>query len=163
MALAPTNAAPAEARADVTAWLGHQPGGAAWLEDARLLVSEMVTNSVRHAELAWAEPLHLRAWVGPTTLHLELHDAGTRGSVAQQEPRRDDGAGGFGLQLVADLSSAWGVERDGDGTTVWLELAGSADGGVRGGASRCARRRPGGRAARSPARRRARAARPCGG
>ncbi len=49
------------------------------------------------------------------------------GAIAQDAPEgvlapgQDDG--GFGLDLVARLSSAWGVDRNGDATTVWLELA----------------------------------------
>lgn len=126
MALAPTDAAPALARAEVTAWLGQQPGGGALLDDARLLVSEIVTNSIRHAQLTMEQPLRLIASLRAATLRVELHDSGTYGIVARRTPRRDDGAGGYGLELVAQLASAWGVERDRDGTTVWLELASRA-------------------------------------
>jgi hypothetical protein len=57
-----------------------------------------------------------------TTLRLERWDNGTDGTVARRAPQDDDAAGGFGLDLVARLSSGWGSDRDAAGTTVWLEL-----------------------------------------
>jgi serine/threonine-protein kinase RsbW len=105
----------------VVAWLGQQSHGGALLDDVRLLVSEIVTNSIRHAQITAEQPLRLMASLRAATLRLELHDAGTIGTVARRTPGRD--AGGFGLDLVAQLCSAWGVERDGDGTTVWFEVA----------------------------------------
>ena len=126
IALAPTLAAPSQARAEVAAWLGQQPDGGALLDDARLLVSEIVTNSVRHALISAEQSLWLVASLRAATLRLELHDDGTVGTVARRTPGREDGAGGFGLDLVARLSSAWGVQRDCDGTTLWLELAAGA-------------------------------------
>lgn len=125
IALAPTHAAPARARAAVGVWLGQQRYGDELLDDVRLLVSEMVTNSIRHAQITAEQPLRLIASLRAATLRLELHDAGTIGTVVRRTPGRDDG--GFGLDLVARLSSTWGVERDGDGTTVWLELAAGAE------------------------------------
>ena len=92
----------------------------------------MLTNCVRHAETATDAPLRLTASLHTRMLRIEISDAGTDGTVARRPPRfgDGDGAGGFGLDLVADLSSAWGVERGAHGTTVWLELpvAAEADG-----------------------------------
>jgi hypothetical protein len=82
-----------------------------------------VTNSVRHARIDDDQPLRLNAWLSETTLRLELWDGGTHGTVTRRPPQRDDDIGGFGLDLVARLSRAWGVNRDAHGTTVWLELA----------------------------------------
>ena len=123
LSLAPTVTAPARARAAVTAWLGKQSRDDVLVEIAVLLVSELVTNSVRHARLSDGEPLRLSASLRGATLYLELWDNGTGGSVTRRAPDpRDEAAGGFGLSLVAQLSEDWGVERDSDGTTVWLEL-----------------------------------------
>jgi anti-sigma regulatory factor (Ser/Thr protein kinase) len=123
ISLAPTDAAPTRARAEVSAWLGQGPHDDAILRDAQLLVSELVTNGIRHARISADQPLHLTASLGITTLRLELRDHGTRGTVARRRPQPHDAtAGGFGLDLVAQLSSAWGVQRDAHGTTVWLEL-----------------------------------------
>lgn len=86
-----------------------------------------MTNSVRHARIDDENPLRLRGWLNTTTLHLELWDGGTQGTITRRPSRRDDNIGGFGLDLVARLSRAWGVDRDARGTTVWLELATATD------------------------------------
>ena len=123
LSLAPSVAAPARARAAVTKWLAEAPRDAVLTEIAQLLVSELVTNSLRHAQLSAEAPLRLNASLSPKTLRLELWDDGNDGNVAQRAPRRGEQAGGYGLRLVARLASDWGVDRDSHGTTVWLELA----------------------------------------
>jgi anti-sigma regulatory factor (Ser/Thr protein kinase) len=121
--LTPTTAAAALARTAVSDWLASEPHGGLIVETTRLLVSELITNSLRHAQIDAEQPLRLRGSLHDTTLRIELWDAGTHGTVARRPPQL--GAGGFGLDLVAQLSSAWGVERDAHGTTVWLERAGA--------------------------------------
>ena len=120
--LAPSADAPARARAELTAWLERDAALATLIHDARLLVSELVTNCVRHAHISQQQPLRLTASLRAATFRLEVHDDGILGTVARRPPRRDR-AGGLGLDLVAQLSSTWGVDRDACGTTVWLELA----------------------------------------
>ncbi len=73
------------------------------------------------------EPLRLTAWLREATLRLEVWDCGTDGIIAPRSREQDDELGGYGLQLVARLAHAWGVERDALGTTVWLELPTAAD------------------------------------
>jgi anti-sigma regulatory factor (Ser/Thr protein kinase) len=123
--LAPSADAPARARSEVTAWLEQDAAPATLIHDAQLLVSELVTNCVRHADISQRQPLRLTGSLRGATFRLEVHDDGIHGTVAGRPPRPDY-AGGFGLDLVAQLSSAWGVERDAYGTTVWLELAAEA-------------------------------------
>ena len=84
-------------------------------------VSELVTNCVRHVLITPDQLLRLTVTLRAETLRLELHDDGTDGTVAWRTPQQHNG--GYGLDFVAQLSSAWGVERDAHGTTVWLELA----------------------------------------
>jgi serine/threonine-protein kinase RsbW len=96
------------------------------IDTALLLVSELVTNSVRHARIKAKQPLLVCGWLDDTTLRLEVRDGGTRGAVTRRPPRRDDDIGGYGLDLVARLSRTWGVDRDQQGTTVWVELATTA-------------------------------------
>ena len=71
------------------------------------------------------QPLRLTASLRAATLRVEVRDEGTRGTVTRRSPDPRSTAG-FGLDLVDQLSRAWGVERDPDGTTVWLELAADA-------------------------------------
>jgi len=111
--------APATARAALTSWLsGHVPVEV--LEDARLLASELVTNSVRHAELSEEAFLRLAVQLTAGALRVEVRDAGNNGTVAPRTPDPVDG-GGFGLHLVDALATRWGVNRTG-GTHVWFEV-----------------------------------------
>jgi serine/threonine-protein kinase RsbW len=112
--------APAAARAAVTQWMaGHV--SRAMLVDAQLLVSELVGNSVRHADAAGDPVVSVRGHIRADILVLEVHDRGTGGSIARRAPDLQRG-GGFGLNLVEALSRRWGVDRDA-GTRVWVELA----------------------------------------
>ena len=118
ISLAASPDAPARARAEVTAWLGQDGLDRTLIDHARLLVSEFVTNCVRHAQITPDQPLRLTASLRTQTLRVELHDDGTHGTVAWRTPQQHNG--GYGLDLVAHLSSAWGIERDAHGTTVGL-------------------------------------------
>ncbi len=126
LSFAPSPEAPSRARAAVSAWLAQERDDEVLTEIVLLLVSELVTNCVRHALIATEEPLRLRGWLHDATVHLELWDSGTEGTVAPRPREQTGDAGGYGLELVDRLCSAWGVERDTQGTTVWIELA-SAD------------------------------------
>ena len=84
--------------------------------DLMLLVSELVTNAVRHAR---SDRFEVRLDVAPDRLRLEVHDEGA-GFVPEIAPY-DDGTGGYGLFIVDQLADRWGVDRDEQGL-VWLEL-----------------------------------------
>ncbi|HSP71818.1 MAG TPA: MerR family transcriptional regulator [Gaiellaceae bacterium] len=86
----------------------------------RLLVSELVANSVRHAGLNGGATVRIRARLEPDRVHVEVHDRG-RFDWRDPEPHVADAEGGRGLPLVAALSIRWGLTFDG-GTTAWFEL-----------------------------------------
>jgi len=87
------------------------------LDTLRLLVSELVTNAVRHAD--GAEPVEVHAhWDGE--VRIEVSDYGP-GFTPKPRFGRLDEPGGFGLFLVGRLADHWGVETD-NGTTVWFVL-----------------------------------------
>lgn len=112
-------AAPATARAALTRWLsGHVPIEV--LEDARLLASELITNSLGHADVSEEASIRLAVQLRGGALRVEVRDPGTSGAVAPREPDRVNG-GGFGLNLVDQLATRWGVNRTG-GTHVWFEV-----------------------------------------
>jgi anti-sigma regulatory factor (Ser/Thr protein kinase) len=81
----------------------------------RLLVSEVVTNSVRHSGTREALELSLR--VNREVL-VSVTDRG-RGFTPGPRTGELDEVGGWGLQLVEQLSSHWGVACNGS-TRVWF-------------------------------------------
>ena len=91
------------------------------LQDARLLASELVTNSVRHGDLESTSAIVLRMDLTAKTLRLEVENAGTAGAVTSRSEGRREGNGGYGLELVELLTTRWGVSRD-HNTSVWLEM-----------------------------------------
>jgi anti-sigma regulatory factor (Ser/Thr protein kinase) len=92
------------------------------LDNALLLVSELVTNSVRHSGAAEGDDVFLRIHLWRDMCRLEVEDPGRDGVVAHRPP--DSAAhSGMGLNLVQRLSQRWGVIRPPDGPTrVWAQL-----------------------------------------
>lgn len=105
--------APASARRAVDDLHGVLDDGA--LEDARLLISELVTNSVQHGN---GDNVVVVIDSGlPDTLRCEVIDDGG-GFVPRA--RQERAVGGWGLELVEQIASSWGV-REGS-THVWFDL-----------------------------------------
>jgi anti-sigma regulatory factor (Ser/Thr protein kinase) len=88
------------------------------METLRLLVTELVSNSVRHAS---SETLVLKVVVGRAAVLTEVTDEGPGFDPAQTGPSSTKDSG-WGLFLVERLSHRWGVAQDGDATKVWFEL-----------------------------------------
>lgn len=96
------------------------------IEDAALVVlSELLTNAVRHARVAGRE-IETRFQPVPGGLRIEVHDASdVRPLLAMPG---SDASGGWGLPMVDALAERWGAsDRNGPGKAVWAEL--TADGG----------------------------------
>jgi anti-sigma regulatory factor (Ser/Thr protein kinase) len=108
--------APAAARAA----LGRLELDAPLLETLRLLVNELVTNSVRHAGLRAANRITVAAFAGAVIV-VTMSDPGCGFANALIGPRRAD-EGGWDLHIVQRAASRWGVEP-GHPTFVWFELA----------------------------------------
>jgi anti-sigma regulatory factor (Ser/Thr protein kinase) len=87
------------------------------MRDVRLLVSELVTNAVRHAEGA---AVRLIVSMTGGVLRVEVHDPG-RGFKVKPPPNDPLRASGWGLVLVAELADRWGVEGA-PRTRVWFEM-----------------------------------------
>jgi len=108
----------AEARRAVTRFEAGVPETV--IESARLLVSELVTNAVRHANLAAGDVILLVIDMGDRTLRVEVHDPG--GGFVPTAPAPDPARpSGWGLYLVGQLADRWGVDSD-ERTLVWFEL-----------------------------------------
>jgi two-component sensor histidine kinase len=91
------------------------------LHDAQLLVSELVTNSVRHGGLGEDDDVVVRVAVSAGLLRLEVENPHTVGVVVRREPN-GTANGGYGLELVRLLSTRWGVSREST-TSVWFEMS----------------------------------------
>jgi serine/threonine-protein kinase RsbW len=90
------------------------------LRDVRLLVSEVVTNAVRHANLVADDAIELVVELNRRTLRVEVHDRG--GGFVPSAPSPDPTRpSGWGLYLVAELADRWGVDSD-ETTLVWFEF-----------------------------------------
>jgi anti-sigma regulatory factor (Ser/Thr protein kinase) len=86
------------------------------LEDVRLIVSELVTNAVKHGPDGRVK---VRLRREGNTVRGEVEDEGTS-PFGLRGRARPGSAGGLGLHLVESLSDSWGVEA-GSGR-VWFEL-----------------------------------------
>jgi anti-sigma regulatory factor (Ser/Thr protein kinase) len=89
-----------------------------------LLVSELVSNSVRHAGLLAHEHIHLRARSDRECTYVEVCDGGRSGRIPVKRENGDAlDPGGLGLVLVDEMADRWGVACDEHETCVWFELA----------------------------------------
>lgn len=96
------------------------PGDDALLNNLRLLVSELVTNSVRHAGLDERSRISLHIETTPAVVRVEVSDPGP-GFAPSVPDLRISQESGWGLYLVDELADRWGVEAEG-GTCVWFEI-----------------------------------------
>lgn len=111
--------APAAARRaleDLSATIGDDLSG-----DIRLLVSEVVTNSVLHGPAA---EVVLQVWTSDDLVRVAVIDQGA-GFEPQDRPTGGDRSG-WGLMMVDRLADRWGVEV-GSGTEVWFEMRRAAE------------------------------------
>jgi PAS domain S-box-containing protein len=91
----------------------------ACLETLRLLVSEVVTNAIRHGPEGPDATAIMRVEVMGDRVRVEIEDTG--GGFSPPGPPKGDGSGGWGLYLVDELAERWGI-RDGPPTRVWFEV-----------------------------------------
>jgi anti-sigma regulatory factor (Ser/Thr protein kinase) len=83
------------------------------------LVSELVANSVEHADTADVRVMLVNA---PGTLRIDVTDDDVTSLPVRTQAAADD-LGGRGLAIVEALADRWGVHVAADAKTVWCELA----------------------------------------
>lgn len=83
-------------------------------DDVVLVVSELVSNSVRHGS---SNGIDVKVTAGPGTIRVEVADDGP--GFATDVARGD----GLGLTIVEKLSERWGLEEGRSKFTVWAELS----------------------------------------
>lgn len=91
------------------------------VDDLRLLVSELVTNSVRHGSLDANDPVELQVTVYAEMVRVCVSNPGEGFEKPAHEADRGVKPGGWGLYLVDRLADRWGVE-DEKVTCVWFEI-----------------------------------------
>jgi anti-sigma regulatory factor (Ser/Thr protein kinase) len=99
--------------------------GAGLLQDLRLLISELVTNSYRHATRARGQSIRLRIEVRADTIRVEVCDNGVGFDPNSLPPRGL--TSGWGLVLVRRIADRWGVSGGGP-CCVWFEMDGAQGG-----------------------------------
>ena len=82
-----------------------------------LLVSELVTNAMRHGR----DPIRMLAGTTPSGLRVEVYD-GNGDVFPAIRDLRPDAPGGRGLRLVDALADRWGAVAAADGKCVWFEI-----------------------------------------
>ena len=91
------------------------------LEEIRLVVSELVTNSILHAGLSPNDRISLKVTVSAGSVRGKVCDPGP-GFEASSEPcPQPNLSGGWGLPILERISDRWGVERN-NHTCVWFEI-----------------------------------------
>ena len=78
-------------------------------EDLTLVVSELLTNSVRHAGLAGDDMVLVAVTCHGGSVHVEVTDHGRGFDRVRAEAKTPSEDGGWGLGIVTRLSEAWGV------------------------------------------------------
>ena len=91
------------------------------LEDVRLVVSELVTNSILHAGLSPDDQISLTVAVSAGSVRGRVCDPGPGFGMPAKLRPRSDLSGGWGLPIVETISDRWGVERTRH-TCVWFEI-----------------------------------------
>ncbi len=115
--LAPSTTAPRTAREFVAracaVWCGEK-----YSELGQLVISELVTNAVRHT----GTPIEIEVQLESDRLWLSVHDEGE--GVPAVVPREQRAIGGVGLDLVSQVAQSWGVTPDPHGgKDVWCVLS----------------------------------------
>ncbi|MDX2819379.1 ATP-binding protein [Streptomyces sp. PA03-5A] len=89
-------------------------------DTAELLVSELVTNALRHAR----GPVRMNLRVAEGHLRCEVEDISSRAAVRRVTDT--DAEGGRGMEILDLLSDAWGSDLTATGKTTWFELSPAA-------------------------------------
>jgi anti-sigma regulatory factor (Ser/Thr protein kinase) len=87
------------------------------VEDALLVVEELVANVVDHART----PFELVVRLTGRVLQVAVRDCGE--GLPQIRPFDPHAGRGRGLQVVASLAQRWGCDHHDRGKTVWVDLA----------------------------------------
>jgi anti-sigma regulatory factor (Ser/Thr protein kinase) len=91
------------------------------LEDVRLVVSELVTNSILHARLSADNQISLTVTVSDGAVRGSVCDPGPGFGMPSRPSPRSDLSGGRGLPIVETITDRWGIEGNRH-ACVWFEI-----------------------------------------
>jgi anti-sigma regulatory factor (Ser/Thr protein kinase) len=90
-------------------------------DDLLLLVTELVTNAVRHGGVGPERSLGIQLRRRPGRVRVEVVDP-TAGFTPVHARAKGGESGGWGLFLLDRIADRWGIRRLGSGTCAWFEL-----------------------------------------
>lgn len=93
------------------------------IDEAEIVVSELVSNAIRHARPLSDGNLRVHWKVKAGVVEVEVTDGGGE-SLPRPAPRAVWSPSGRGLRIVRSLAHEWGVSEDRSGSTVWASLGG---------------------------------------
>ena len=105
------------ARQRLKTWMCENGGTGEVVEDARVIISELVANSIRHASPLADGQIHVSWVLEPRGIDLSVTDGGS-----STRPRKvnapSSALAGRGMAIVETLAQEWWSERTGSRTTV---------------------------------------------
>jgi anti-sigma regulatory factor (Ser/Thr protein kinase) len=91
------------------------------IDDAALVITELVTNAIKHGSPLPGRWLQVTWDLDADSVEIAVSDAGGSGTRPRANRPSLSAMGGRGLEIVDTLSDRWGVRPP--GTTVWAVLA----------------------------------------
>lgn len=110
------------ARQKLKNWLVEAGSAADAIEDARVVISELVANSIRHAQPLSDGELMVRWELEPRGLHLSVTDGGA-GTRPRKVQAPASALAGRGMAIVENLAQSWWADRTRSRSTVHAILA----------------------------------------
>lgn len=110
-----------QARDEIVAGNGMVP--ASVRDELLLLLTELVTNAVRHGGADNGLPVEVLVARSPRGLRVAVTDPGPGFEWRGREAATAPSESGYGLLLVDRMAHRWGIDRRENSTTVWFELS----------------------------------------
>jgi serine/threonine-protein kinase RsbW len=118
-----TTSSEVEVRRAVVIELRSEDVAPAVVDEAAIVVSELVGNAVRHAKPLPDGTIRVSWTVKAGVVEVEVGDGGGP-TTPRLAPLRLLSPAGRGLRIVRGLAHEWGVHEDRGGRTVWVSLGG---------------------------------------